>query len=135
MYEQLKGAIEEIIAAYKDVYADKKITFGEMLTLVTRACATFVKLVESMGQGTGEEKKNAVVTAVSQFYEVVIAPMDVPVIPNFVEPMVDQGTKLVIITVAASAVDALVAIFNKTGWGEEVEETQNPQAIKAPVIY
>lgn len=135
MYEQLKGAIEEIIAAYKDVYADKKITFGEMLTLVTRACATFVKLVESMGQGTGEEKKNAVVTAVSQFYDVVIAPMDIPGIPNFVEPMVDQGAKLVIMTVAASAVDALVAIFNKTGWGEEVEETQNPQAIKAPVIY
>jgi|JI9StandDraft_2_1071091.scaffolds.fasta_scaffold355598_1 hypothetical protein len=135
MYEKLKGAIDEIIAAYKEVYADKKITFGEMLTLVTRACATFVKLVESMGEGTGQEKKDAVITAVGTFYDTVVAPMDIPGVPNFIEPMVDQGAKLVAMTVASSAVDALVVIFNKTGWGEEVEEGQVPQAVKAPVIY
>ena len=66
---------------------------------------------------TGAEKKAAVLAALETFFDEVIAPLDIKGIPNFIEPIVDSSLKKLSLTLAAAGIDALVAIFNRSGWG------------------
>jgi len=117
LYDQLKEAIDEIIANYKAANADGKLTFSEIFTLLGNAVATFVQLTESLGAGSGADKKAAVLEAISQFFDEVIIPIDIKGVPNLLEGIVDQSLKQLVLTLADGWVDSIVNIFNKTGWG------------------
>ncbi len=137
IYDDLKGAINTIIAHYKEATADGKLTFTEIFALSGKALASFVQLIETFTDNvTGEEKKQAVLAALDTFFDEVISPIDIKGIPNFIEPVVDSSLKKLCMTLAGAGIDALVAIFNKTGWGPQ-PEPENPQAMTAPnyIIY
>jgi len=140
IYDDLKGAVEEIIAHYKDATADGKLTFTEIFTLAGKATASFIQLFEKFAENaTGEEKKAAVLAALEAFFDEVVAPIDIKGIPNFIEPVVDSSLKKLALTLASAGIDALVAIFNKSGWGPQPEPVNpdDPQPMTAPkyLIY
>lgn len=118
LYDEIAQAIQDVINTYKQSVADGKLSLQEIFTLSHSAIASFVRLAESVGGYSGAEKKAAVLAAIDQFYDEVIAPIDVQSIPNFLEPVVDRALKQLIRVVAESTIDSLVNIFNKTGWGK-----------------
>ena len=140
IYDDLKGAVNEIIAHYKAATADGKLTFTEIFTLASKALGSFVQLFETFTDNvTGEEKKAAVLAALNTFFDEVISPIDIKGIPNFIEPVVDSSLKKLCMTLADAGIDALVAIFNKSGWGPQPEPVNpdDPQPMTAPkyILY
>jgi hypothetical protein len=132
IYDELKDAVNQIVVHYKEATSDGKLSFGEIFMLGGKATASFVQLFEQFTENaTGEEKKAAVLAALDVFFDEVIAPIDIKGIPNFIEPVVDSSLKKLSVTLAGAGIDALVAIFNKSGWGNETQPG-HPQAITAP---
>lgn len=131
----LATAVAEIIATYKASQADGKLTFNEMLTLVCNASATFVKLVETVKPDTDSPKKEIVLTALAQFYDTVVAPIDIAGIPNLIEGPVDAALRSVVLNLASAWIDAIVNIFDKIGWGVEPEPTDGTGKLQALLIF
>jgi len=126
IYDDLRDAVEEIIADYKKANADGELTFSEIFTLVGNAVATFVQLAQAFGGVDGPAKKAAVLSAIEQFFDEVIVPIDIKGVPNFLEGIVDTALKRLVLTFAGSWIDSIVNIFNKTGWGDPIPPVQPP---------
>jgi len=132
LYDDAQGLIKTVIDAYKKSVSTDGLSFKDTMTLVCNATATFVRLIENF-KASGTVKKETVHLAVSEFYDQVIAPLDITGVPNFMEGMVDTAIKHMILTLIDMWIDSLVNIFNKLGWGElKVENTEN---LTQPLIF
>lgn len=118
LYDQAKKSVETVVAKYQEANADGKLSFSEIVSLTSTVVGQIVSLAETGLPGTGEEKKKAVLDAVAQVYDEYIAPIDISKIPNFIEPVIDNGAKQLLLAVADGLIDALVALFNENGWPE-----------------
>lgn len=132
LYEDAQGLITLVIDTYKKSVTTDGLSFKDAVTLVYNATATFVRLIENF-TANGEIKKETVKLAVTQFYDQVIAPVDIKGVPNLMEGMVDNAIKYTILMFIDMWIDSLVNIFNKLGWGnEKVENTEN---LTQPLIF
>lgn len=129
IYDKLQGAIDQIIADYKAANADGKLSFSEIFTLVGNAVASFVHLTEDFGEGTGPEKKAAVIAAIDRFFDEVITPIDIKGIPNFLESIFDSSLKSLVLALADGWVDTIVKVFNRLGWSGGGSDEAGPQAM------
>ena len=108
----------------KAATADGTVTASEVWSILTRGVASLIQLANTMGAYTGAEKKEAVIKAVQRLYDEVIAPLDIPGIPNFLEntivdPLIGRAVPIVL----SGIIDGLVSIFNKEGnWIPTVPE-------------
>lgn len=118
LYEQAKKSVETVVAKYQEANEDGKLTFSEVVSLTSTVVGQIVSIAETGIPGTGEEKKKAVLDAVAQAYDDYIAPIDISKIPNFIEPVIDNGAKQLLLAVADGLIDAVVAMFNDNGWPE-----------------
>ncbi len=118
LYDQAKKSVETVVAKYQEANEDGKLSFSEIVSLTSTGVGQIVSLAETGLPGTGEEKKKAVLDAVAQVYDEYIAPIDISKIPNFIEPVIDNGAKQLLLAVADGLIDALVALFNENGWPE-----------------
>lgn len=112
MLDQIKEAVEHIVAKAKEARADGTMTFQELLGLFLYACGEFVKLADALN-APGTDKKAAVLAAVEKFIDEVVTPFDIPKVPNMVEPFVDQGVKAFLMYLADAAVEAAVKALPK----------------------
>jgi hypothetical protein len=121
MSESFQKAVTDILARYRESIVDGKLTFREVMTLVYNAVCTFVRLAETLetASAAGASKKQSVSEAIIRLYDEVIAPIDIQSMPNFVEPIVDKAIRGLILTLADSAVEAAVKLFNQLGWGAD----------------
>jgi hypothetical protein len=138
LYDNLLRAVDDIIKHYKSSVSDGSLTFAEVGSLAFNAASSFVNLVESMSRGDGDDKKAFVLAAISKFYDIVIAPIDIKMIPDPLEFMADQAIKGTLLAMTNASIDAIVNVFNKMGWStpQAVEgATGEPEKLKFPVIF
>lgn len=137
LYQNVMQAADEIINHYKATVADGSLTFAEVGSLAFNAASSFVNLVESMSRGDGDDKKALVLAAISKFYDIVIAPIDIKMIPDPLEFMADQAIKGALLATTNASIDAIVNVFNKMGWTTAKAETATgePEKLKFPVIF
>ena len=91
-------------------------SFGDLFTNLDDAIRELILLVEQFSVD-GADKKKLVLDAVLKFYDNVLAPIDLPYIPNIgVEPMIDAALRRVIEKYAGNLIDRIVDRFNKTKW-------------------
>jgi hypothetical protein len=107
----LYSVVAEQIAALRAEYAaaksDGKVTAAEMFRLFTVGIEALVKAASALSM-PGAEKKAAVMEAVAKLYDEVLAPIDLPYVPEFVEASVlDPALK----KLALLAADGLVEFF------------------------
>lgn len=133
LYDDIQEMIAIIIASYKEANKDGTLTFKEVMTLIYNASATFVRFVENFN-ANGALKKEAVKIAIAKFYDEVIAPIDIKGIPNFMEGLVDDALKNIILLFVDMWIDSLVNIFNKIGWGQEIG-SQDAAELTALTIF
>ena len=133
LYDDIQEMIAVIIASYKEANKDGTLTFKEVMTLTYNASATFVRFVENFS-ANGALKKEAVKIAIAKFYDEVIAPIDIKGIPNFMEGLVDDALKNIILLFVDMWIDSLVNIFNKIGWGQEIG-SQDAAELTAITIF
>ena len=126
LYDKFSKAITTVIASYKEANADGKLTFTDIVALLGTATSELVGIAEAFYDGSGEAKKAAVMAALNTFYDEVIEPIDIPAIPNFIEPITDKVIKQILLVVADGLVDAIVTIFNKGGWPNVPDTPDTP---------
>lgn len=112
LYDSIKENIDQLIAEAKDKSADG-MTAAEAWELFLDGKAAIVRLVERAG-GTGAAKKEAAVKAAERFYAEVIAPIDLPSVPNVIEGVVDAAVGRMIRPIISATIDFLVKTFNET---------------------
>jgi len=115
LYDRINEAVAAMVAAYKEAYADQKLTFSEVVALVMLFVKKCIDLVAQISGYSAAERKEAILAAVETLIDDVITPIDLKPVPNWLEPVVDRGLKTVIMEIARGAVDALVDILDKLG--------------------
>lgn len=86
----IKVKMQELVVSAKAKAADGKITLAEGWQLLQEGVQDAVYIVDQL-QVSGVDKKALVLQAAQQLYDNVIAPIDIPFIPNLVvEPIVDR---------------------------------------------
>lgn len=116
IFDQMKAAVADVIAFYKEAAKDG-LTLNEVWSLTTKAVGTLVTVAEGFKEFGGADKKAAVLAAAGEFYDAVLAPIDIPKVPDFLErTVVDPALRQVWLKVVDGMVDGLVGIFNKTQW-------------------
>ena len=134
LYDNIRKTIDSIIDHYKETVSDGSLTFNEVSSLAFNAASSFVKLVESTSRGDGDDKKALVLAAISKFYDIVIAPIDIEMIPDPLEFMADQAIKGVLLATTNASIDAIVNVFNKMGWTTAQPEG-GPEKLEFPMIF
>jgi hypothetical protein len=106
LYDELKVQIDKIIAAAKAATADKTITLKEAVAVGMEVLDAVAILVKQIPNQSHEEKKAVLIQAANDFYSAVLAPIDIPGIPDFIESrFVDPALGNIFSKVAEGVID------------------------------
>jgi hypothetical protein len=94
----------------------KTIALSEAWKLLQLATAGIVQIIEKMANDLdGVEKKKIAIEYLDTFYDSVFTVVDIPFIPNIIEPIMHKYVKSMLMIMAAASIDATVTIFRQTG--------------------
>lgn len=123
LFSAIRGEIDKLIAHYKQSASDG-LSLPEVFNLFSDFVASCVRIVDlfaarSSHKILGADKKAAVLAAVGVFYDNVIAPLDIPYVPELLEKrFVDPALRSLFLRLAEGLIDTLVAMLNRaTGGG------------------
>jgi hypothetical protein len=109
-YDKIKAEFDELVLKYKEAIADGKLSFSDALSLLLHGSFSIAQLLQNYVELDFEKRKAIGVDLAVQFYDEVIAPIDLP-LPNLIEPIFDRTLAAAIpgfIGVIYDSVDALV---------------------------
>jgi len=109
--EVVSQAVDKLVAQYKDATADGKVTISDVFKLLQLAVVELVAVVNVLAV-PGADKKQAVLDGIARIYSEVIAPLDIPGVPNWIEPVVDRVIGLGIQQIVGGLIDAAADQLN-----------------------
>lgn len=100
LYEAIESKFQEMVAAYRSAYADGKLEFNEVISMVTRASVGIGSIIKTMdlSSRSDEEVRDCILHCLGEFYDKVVAPIDIKAIPNLFEGFVDRTLREGILT-------------------------------------
>lgn len=109
--------VEKLINSSKDGLKEvKKIALGEAWKLLQLTTASVVQIIEAIGNDlSGPDKKALAMDLLNSFYDKVFLVVDVPFVPNLVEPIIHKYIKNILMIMVSATIDATVTIFRNTG--------------------
>lgn len=109
LYETLAAFVTDTKIAYESARSDGKVTPSEAFDLFLHSIERLVKLASEFSVA-GADKKAAVLAMVDKLYDAVLAPIDIPYVPEVVErTVIDSALKQGVAFVA----DRLIELFVK----------------------
>jgi hypothetical protein len=94
----------------------KTIALSEAWKLLQLATAGIVQIIEKMANDLdGVEKKKIAIEYLDTFYDSVFTVVDIPFIPNIIEPIMHKYVKSMLMIMTSASIDATVTIFRQTG--------------------
>ncbi len=116
--EVLEVTVADLITKSRAVTADGKITIAEIIEIGSSAVDGLVLAAQTVAGTTGEQKHAAVLEAVDHLYASVIAPLDIPRVPDFIErSIVDPALGSALHYVADGLIRSAVTRFKNLGIG------------------
>jgi hypothetical protein len=101
--------LQQIIDRYHHIYDDRRVTLKEVISTTYGVLLELIHWAASLDL-SGPEKKGKVLAALETFIDEVITPLDLPFVPNVViEGLVDRSIKSLLMNLADSGIDQLVA--------------------------
>jgi hypothetical protein len=123
--EQMDGHVAKFITRARESMP-ANLSLDEVWSMAIRAVTFLVLLAEQFRGASGADKKEAVLAAAAKFYDEVIAPIDIPKVPEFLEAgLIDPILKKLWLRLVAVLVDGLVHVFNQAGWPGAAGPSQN----------
>lgn len=109
--------VEKLINSTKDSLKEvKRIALGEAWKLLQLTTASVVQIIEGIGNDlSGPDKKALAMDLLNSFYDKVFLVVDVPFVPNLVEPIIHKYIKNILMIMVGASIDATVTIFRNTG--------------------
>jgi hypothetical protein len=75
-----------------------------------------VQIIENTADNlSGPEKKELALSLLNNFYDRVFVVVDVPFVPQLIEPIIHKYIKNILMIMVSASIDATVTIFRNTG--------------------
>jgi hypothetical protein len=115
--ELIKLEVEKLILNTKEkVNEVKRFALGEAWKLLQLTTATVVQIIEAIGNDlSSPDKKAMAMELLSSFYDKVFIVIDIPFVPNIVEPIIHKYIKSILMIMVSATIDATVTVFRNTG--------------------
>lgn len=113
----IRAEVEKLILSSKSSLENvKRIAIAEAWKLLQLATATIIQIIEAIGNDiSGPEKKALAMDLLNKFYDNVFVVVDIPVMPNILEPVIHRYLKAFLMILVSASIDALVTTFRNTG--------------------
>ena len=134
--DQLKPILEKLISQVKlQTQSAKSIALDQAWKILQLVLAQLVQAIEEIGKElSGPDKKAVVLDLLSGFYDKVFLVIDIPFVPNFIEPIIHKHVKSLLMILAGSSVDAFVTTFRNIGIFIDPKNKVNPSQDSQPKI-
>jgi hypothetical protein len=94
----------------------KSVALSEAWKSLQLVVASTVQIIEAIAKDLeGKDKKAIAVEFINKFYDTTFTIIDIPLVPNFLEPIIHSYVKKVLMILVSSSIDATVSIFRQTG--------------------
>jgi len=94
----------------------KAIAVAEAWKVLQLATASVIQIIEAIGNDlSGPDKKALAMDLLNKFYDSVFVVVDIPVVPNVLEPVLHKYIKAFLMILVGATIDALVTTFRNTG--------------------
>lgn len=94
----------------------KRVAIAEAWKILQLAVAATVQIIEAIGADlSSPDKKALAMDLLSSFYDKVFLVVDIPVVPNILEPIIHRYVKSFLMILVSSSIDATVTTFRNTG--------------------
>jgi hypothetical protein len=105
----------------------KRFAIGEAWKILQVATASLIQTIEKFGSDLkGAEKKTIAMELLSGFYDKIFSAVDIPVVPNILEPIIHKSVKAFLMVLVSATIDALVTTFRETGIFLKKKLDENP---------
>jgi len=113
----IRVEVEKLIVKTKESLNEvQRIALAEAWKILQLATASVIQLVEAIGNDlSSPQKKELAMSLLENFYDSVFTVVDIPVIPNILEPIIHKYVKAFLMILISSTIDALVTTFRNTG--------------------
>jgi hypothetical protein len=89
---------------------------AEAWKVLQLATASIIQIIEAIGNDlSGPDKKALAMDLLNKFYDNVFVVIDIPVVPNILEPVIHKYVKAFLMVLVGASIDALVTTFRNTG--------------------
>lgn len=115
--ELITNEVDNLTEQVKDSLKNvKRFAVAEAWKILQVVTASVIQIIEKIGTDiSSPEKKELALKLLSDFYDKVFIAVDIPVIPNVLEPIIHKYVKSFLMILVGSSIDALVATFRQTG--------------------
>jgi hypothetical protein len=115
--ELIRAEVEKLILSTKERVNEVKVfALGEAWKLLQLTTASVVQIIEAIGNDlSNPDKKALAMDLLNSFYDKVFLVVDVPFVPNLVEPIIHKYIKNILMIMVSATIDATVTIFRNTG--------------------
>lgn len=113
IFNEINRLIEESKTSIGNV---KTVALNEAWKILQITVAYVVQILEkSATELSGSDKKVLAMELLSKFYDGVFIVVDIPFVPNVLEPIIHKQVKSILMVLVSASIDATVTIFRKTG--------------------
>lgn len=113
----IKLEVEKLINNSKEsLKTVQRFALDEAWKLLQLTTASVVQIIEGIGNDlSGPDKKTLAMELLNSFYDKIFLVVDVPFVPNIVEPIIHKYIKNILMIMVSATIDATVTIFRNTG--------------------
>lgn len=115
--ELIREQVENLVIKTKESATNlKKLAIDEAWKILQLATASVVQIIEKFANDlAGSEKKKLAMDLLNGFYDKVFVVIDIPFVPNLIEPIIHRYVKALLMIMVGASIDATVTIFRNTG--------------------
>ena len=115
--ELIKLEVEKLINNSKEKFKNvQRFALDEAWKLLQLTTASVVQIIEAIGSDlSNPDKKVLAMSLLNSFYDKVFLVVDIPFVPNIVEPIIHKYIKNILMIMVSATIDATVTIFRNTG--------------------
>ena len=109
--------INQVKLSLKDL---KTVAISEAWKILQLAVVEIIQQIEQSGSDLkGKDKKALAMELLSKFYDSVFMIIDIPLVPNLIEPIIHKYVKSLLMILVGSTIDAMVTAFRQMGVFED----------------
>jgi hypothetical protein len=115
--EAINQKLENLISQAKlSLNEVKVVAVAQAWKLLQLAVVETIQKIETINPSlAGKDKKTIAMDCLSTFYDRVFIVVDVPLIPNILEPIIHRYIKTFLMILVGSTIDAMVTTFRQVG--------------------
>lgn len=110
--EKIKAEFDLVLAKYKELIADGTLSTSDMLSLLVSGIGSVVRVMDGYIDLPFEQRKQIGLELTQQFYTEIIAPIDIPGVPNIIEGYIDNVAGQLLMVGVEKLYDAIQQMVN-----------------------